>query len=34
LKIFEEKLREKWGKKDAGDKITYEKEYMFAVGEK
>lgn len=34
LKIFEKKLREKWGKKDTGNKIIYEKEYTFVVGEK
>ena len=34
LKIFEKRLREKWGKQDTGDKITYEKEYTFVVGEK
>lgn len=34
LKIFENKLRGKWGKKDTGNKIIYEKEYTFVVGEK
>lgn len=34
LKIFEKKLREKYGKKTGGNKITYENEYTFVVGKK
>jgi ubiquinone/menaquinone biosynthesis C-methylase UbiE len=34
LQIFERRLRERWGEKGAGNKITYEKEYTFVVGEK
>lgn len=34
LEIFEKKLREKWGKTDTGNEITYEKEYTFVVGGK
>lgn len=34
LKIFEKKLREKWGKQHTRNEIIYEKEYTFVVGEK
>jgi len=34
LKIFEKRLREKWGKKGTGNEIVYENEFTFVVGKK
>jgi len=34
LKIFENRLREKWGKKGTGNEIVYENEFTVVVGKK